>query len=907
MEVVTQLPRPTDPIALSRLVDAQRILCATIVSEEDCEQAQALLDELVKPVDEGGFGYFPALLTLASLYAAGFEPAIAKDEARASKYYLRLLKHEKAAEGLSVDLLDDAAMQLSTLVKSCGAKLGEEEQRQLEDLSRGEAAGAVGKVSTWARFAAAEVERARSEANEDPATKQKRLAKEAAREALREREREVAKAALAHADEFRQAGNTACTQGQLPGNARAQEYLGQAVELYRDAIEVLSVGLGKLTQVPEEIAEIHRQRGILRSNAAQVAVTLQDWDQARQLAEQALEDDPENAKSRYRLAKAHTGLGDWEAAAKVVDESLKLLKGAGAEGHTMRSEFWHLAEAVSKSLPSWQWSCAKPEAKETEEDYEKRLVGKWNYPGGVFQIKLENWGALIFCEETVNIDLMRKSKLRWQGELELISGMILKVAYEPGSDVLITEFIPPPDMPEEHRWKGPQKFTATRVVEAKPEEPEPVAPDEAVIEDPALPLASAPLAPEAAISPEQPEEESEETILAGVPEELWLYGNDEFSGRYELLRDRIHNGRPVYRCDGGSERFLWYRGGNWGVTSSLSSSSFAAPFLARSPDNADRARHPLELRRPRWQVRRGRGKEEVDPNLRLQATSGLASASPGESFQGGSGGASSTPKEVAAIAALPTALEMRGRTGLHVEANGRYELTGPSAWGGRPVYRQVEQEGDQPFSIFCDHGFWVLARDVCSLPRATARCRALNSAHPVAVVGAQWEFLMEEVSRGKLITTETRTYSIDRSVRLVRADSGVPVDAGTEPATSQREDAPGGLIDVGAEPTTPKREDAAAAPPPVLEPIRPAWVGAASADLDGGEIRAAVVAKDGVVVDMSSLCLDLAPTILKVSLSGYEDLELPLPSTVDAECHPAARWSEKTRTLKVRLALLCGA
>ena len=78
-----------------------------------------------------------------------------------------------------------------------------------------------------------------------------------------------------------------------------------------------------------------------------------------------------------------------------------------------------------------------------QDDYEKRIVGWWEYPGSTFEIRLEPWGALVFQEDTVKIELMKKGKLRWRGEVELISGMILNLSFEPGSDVLILEFIPP--------------------------------------------------------------------------------------------------------------------------------------------------------------------------------------------------------------------------------------------------------------------------------------------------------------------------------------------------------------------------------------------------------------------------------------------------------------------------------
>ncbi|CAE7034938.1 unnamed protein product [Symbiodinium natans] len=92
-----------------------------------------------------------------------------------------------------------------------------------------------------------------------------------------------------------------------------------------------------------------------------------------------------------------------------------------------------------------------------------------------------------------------------------------------------------------------------------------------------------------------------------------LSGHAAVDGRY-ILQNEAQNQRPAYRReDGSAERFLWFRGGNWGVTDALNASALAAPFLARCPDTA---LHPLALRRrSRWYVRSGRGQEDVSPTL----------------------------------------------------------------------------------------------------------------------------------------------------------------------------------------------------------------------------------------------------------------------------------------------------
>lgn len=40
---------------------------------------------ITQPLQEGGFGYSPALLTLASLYETGYEPAIQQDAGQAAR------------------------------------------------------------------------------------------------------------------------------------------------------------------------------------------------------------------------------------------------------------------------------------------------------------------------------------------------------------------------------------------------------------------------------------------------------------------------------------------------------------------------------------------------------------------------------------------------------------------------------------------------------------------------------------------------------------------------------------------------------------------------------------------------------------------------------------------------------
>mmetsp|Transcript_45942 Transcript_45942/g.103102 ORF Transcript_45942/g.103102 Transcript_45942/m.103102 type:complete len:741 (-) Transcript_45942:201-2423(-) len=623
MELVNRLPRPKEPGALERLLDAQRLLCARAVSEEDCQHALSLLLELARPEEEGGFGYSPALLTAASLCETGFEPGITKDINQAARHYLALLETQIPDNCLGLDLLDEAAMQLCSLVKAqCG--FGDGEIKRLDallDQCREQHAGAA----SWLRFAAVEARRLWAEANEDPKVREKRLQREAAireaREAQRQEQKRNAEKALQSAERLRLEGNDAFRQGQLPGNTAAQQHLLQAVEFYGEAILELSRCLAGLAgQTGEEVAALRRQRGLLRSNAAQVELTAQRWAEAADLASAALEDDPTSLKSYHRLAKAQLGLCDWAKAAATVDRALVGLKG-DREGIT---ELWKLAESISAELPEWQWSASKPDKKAAQDDYEKRLTGWWEYPGSSFEIKLEPWGALVFKEDTLKIELMQKSKLRWRGEVEMISGMILNLSYEPGSDVLVLEFVPPPDMPEKDQWNGPRRFTASRKEapeDAKEPAVEEVAPEVTPEMTPESPGDKEDVRKEAEKAEEAEAKAAEETakelaaLLQAAPKEICIAGHPPVDGRY--VRCEAQNQKPAYRrVQEGSERYLWFRGGNWGVTDALNSSALASPFLARCPDTAP---HPLALRRrSRWHVRSGRGQEEVSPSLTVR-------------------------------------------------------------------------------------------------------------------------------------------------------------------------------------------------------------------------------------------------------------------------------------------------
>lgn len=876
MEVVNQLPKPEDPAAVDRLLQAQQLLCARFVSEDDCCEAERLLLELAAPVVEGGFGYFPALLTLASLYGSGFEPAIEKDEAKAARSCIRLLGHERASHDLNSALLGDAATQLYDLVKRGTASLSEADVELLGAVADGGGAGSLASVAAFVRLAHGEAQEQLRESKEDPEVREKRRVREAARKALRgqelERQREVAAAALSRVEALRLEGNDACRLGQLPGNAAARQHLERASSLYGSAAEELCGCLGELTLVPEAAAEARQQLSTLRSNEAQVWISQRDWPRARQLAEQSVEDDPENAKARYRVAKALVELHEVEAAAKHVDYALSSLKGNTATDiGSLRSELWRLAEDISQKFPSWKWSSSKPDTRrKSTDDYEQRIVGHWKYLGGSFEIKLENWGALVFIEESMKIDLMRKSKLRWRGELELISGMILNLNYEPGSDVITSEFIPPAHIPEEQRWKGPSKFDSTRIVTTKAPESEEDPPPESIAKP-------APVAVQPAQDIHRVVPEVKDKLPVELPSELWFFGNTEFEGQYVLEQGTTQNERPVYRrpgpTAGGEELFLWFRGGNYGVTASLSQSSLAAPFLVRCAEPpARRSNHPLEMRRPRWLVRSGRGQEEFDPAVQLCAGKSeqrLASAHQETSLE------MPIDERMQPMQPIPTplAVTLAGRTGDHAEANGTYDLLS-SSWGGRPIYQHAER----PLSLFFDHGFWIIAPEVGSFPFAIARFAVSDDALHPAVAGGNWEFMRKENVYGHMVSLQSRTYELDRLVRLC----AVELNGQAPPAEAA------GHVDSVEEPST-----------------WPVWVKDTRLELRGGEVCVLVVANDCMVISMEQLTLYVGPKVLKVGLSTSTCmLQLKLPVDIDEVAQPKARWSEKTHTLKIRVSRL---
>merc|ERR1712048_1185030 len=153
-----------------------------------------------------------------------------------------------------------------------------------------------------------------------------------------------------------------------------------------------------------------------------------------------------------------------------------------------------------------------------------------------------------------------------------------------------------------------------------------------------------------------------------------------------------------------------------------------------------------------------------------------------------------------------------------------------------------------------------------------------------------------------MVTTDTRTYATDRRVCMKLPMCELTIEHVSTVATSDKSTDIGNQTNSGSNvPADDCREGNGALCESHTN--KPTWVGAASAELSGAEVQAIVVACDGAIVDLQHLNLDVAPESLKVELTGHEVLELRLPATVDVDSNPKAKWSEKTRTLKVRLAL----
>jgi hypothetical protein len=583
-----------------------------------------------------------------------------------------------------------------------------------------------------------------------------------------------------------------------------------------------------------------------------------------------MEDDSDSFKSYFRCARAEIELREWAAAAHTVDNALTKCRGRKVDDADV-SELWKLAEEVSKSLPDFKWSSSKPPPRKEAEDFEKRIVGHWEYQGGKYEIKIEQWGALIFSEDTIKVDLMRKSKLSWRGEFEMIAGMALVLSYEPGCDVITTEFIPPEDCPEEQKYKGPTRFTAKRAALPPPPKEEPPAEEE-------LPApAPTPVAPPppAAVLPSPPPAPA---VPDDAPPFLWLSGHDELSGRYEMLPEMLQNGRPVYKRTTGADVFLWYRGGNWVVTKALHSSTLAAPFLVRCGDITGQSRHPLDVRRPRWHVRKGRGQEDLDHSLCL------STSSPTSAEQAGYPPAVVAVEEVPLAPAAatvhaspPVAVIVSGRQGSHEEVNGLYELSSSSS-SPMPVYRH----SDRQLSLFYITGYWVVAPELCAVPLAIARCPAPGGVRSPMACTAAWEFLCGQHQKGAMVSMTTRTYEKDSSVSLHSPSSSGDAADGTQEEEKHTEEA--------QTLSSPKEEE-----------NWPPWVSDVTVELSGTEVRATVTVREGLSVPLKNLQLDVGTDTLKVGLPNEDTLSLALPVSVDMDMSPVAKLSEKTRTLRVRL------
>jgi tetratricopeptide (TPR) repeat protein len=915
MDTVMSMPRPEDPIALQQLVDAQQLLNGRIVGDDECEQAIELLEGLGASKDDGGWDYFPAFLTLGSLYGSGFEPVLERDPLKAVHHILRFLLDDRA-HTIDAGILQDASMQLGALVKD--ADLTAKEWDQLDSISSGNGAGQVASVAAWARFASMERTKQDENKKESAEKQQRRLEQEARKQTMITGMKKIYADTMPRVEEARRQGNDAYRQGNLPGNADYRRYMTQAAEKYDLAASMISSCISKCLLLEEESVEMKNQRGVLHSNAAQTQIVLENWEQAANHARKALEDDPENSKSQYRLAKALVELNDWEAAAQATDTALVKI-GTAENVAQQRYDLWALADIVHKNLPTWKWTLAQPKVREAKytQDYEKRIVGAWKYHGGQYFIKLEPTGALIFQEDTFKVDLIQQSMLAWSGEFELISGMKINLRYEPGADQIETQMIPPEEelaldenQKSPDQYKGPMKFWASRVgpmpTEQKKEEEEKE--NENIIQDWIEEVKvkeprpkPAPVAAQATPLPATPPPPD-----IKAPQELWLLGHsgkhDKINGRYVLLEGELQNSRPVYRKDCESELFLWYRGGNWGVTESLNNSSFSAPFLSRCADSNGRAMHPLEMSRQLWHVRAGRGKEDADRQVMVSDRDSSNDATGQKSIS-----ETSLPKDHQHNSQVenepPPVVVLSGRVGKGSEVNGRYELSSQFL-NGRPVYdHEIEQ-----LRLFHANGFWAVgARNFESTrpPANLARCQS-DASHPLRIC-AFWEFLQREDDQGHMVSLNTRVYAVDRSV-VARDSESVPEGSPEVAEVPAAECRPVAEIvqrssDNGGYPAKDSESIANSifAAPSAKESL--SWVLSSSAEMEGDQVKAQVTVKEGV--NGSDLSLDVAACVLRIA-HGKEVLELALPVPVDSTAVPSAKWSKKTRTLTTRLEIQRG-
>lgn len=255
---------------------------------------------------------------------------------------------------------------------------------------------------------------------------------------------------------------------------------------------------------------------------------------------------------------------------------------------------------------------------------------------------------------------------------------------------------------------------------------------------------------------------------------------------------------------------------------------------------------------------------------------------------------------------VPRAIELRGRTRSYEELNGVYKLM-DSWWAGKPAYAQLGSE-HMPDALFLYYsgGYWVVARELCSMPKAIARRYTTpESRHPLtipaeaAATGREhvWEFLHGESHMGLMVTVDTRTYSPDFAVSLCAC--------GGQAATYPPVVAAGGSNASGAfAPVAASKEQNPSCAAPLPCAAWPAWVSSAIAHLADGEVRAAVIVQQSVPVDFNALGIDVNSKLLKVHLDGHQELELQLPVEVNVDQRPQAKWSDRRKTLRIRLSLL---
>jgi len=678
-------PKPTSDEAVHLLAQSQRILTQKILDGDEADAALGMLQCLVDD-----HGYSAAWLSMAQIFTEGLHPDYGVDDGRAFEHLLQFLKAE-----LDSRLSDDVAQQLAAVAKDAGPKL----VSSLDCLKELVGRCKRDSVKSWLTLALMKAEEKRQA--EDPEyqarkarveearkhreeAEQRRAAEEAARrEGDIQLQRQRLQEAIEDANKLKVAANDLFTAGNLPGapadmSRRNRE---EAAELYTQAIEALE-------EIVSEVETSVQQEGrktlsVICGNLAQLYISAQQWVEAEQAARRSSDADPSNIKARYRIARALVGRGQHQEAAPVIDSAL-----AGGNLGATQSDFWKLAETVDQALEGgFTWSAQKPkpgvDRDAREREMERRILGTWQYqPKSQFTLRVMPWGALLLCEDKMTVDMRRVSLLRWEGEFEKVPGFEVRIEYDPGTDILRTEFQPPAELAEEGvKEQGSHKFQARRVAEASGETPVPHFYQQGSTEEPVEDGAGREKTgkPRQAVvetQPEAPRDPEPDPVAAQpaaeAPSCLEIVGHASITGTFRRTGEAF-NGQHVYFCSD-TERYLYFRGGSWGVAARVDHHPLAAPFAARLPDA--RCSHPAESRRQRWLL--GTGAEEhmsrdvvcrvaqpgserprEDPDLIPKRANGVHEHENGHAGEGAAAGGPQQPSWLVSFVSSPTSLEFR--------------------------------------------------------------------------------------------------------------------------------------------------------------------------------------------------------------------------------------------------------